>query len=362
MQPLISKFARLQRELDERAARAGRASGAPQVHLASFIGTSPAALEVKRQARRAAQSASPVLLLGETGTGKELLAHAHPCRVGARRAAVRRRQHRRRARDAAGGRVLRRRARRLHRRRPQGPRRQVQARRRRHAVPRRDRRHAAGAAGQAAARAAGGRDRAAGRQPRRPVDVRVVAATRRDLAALVREGRFRADLYYRLNVLPIRLPPLRERLADIEALVEVLSEDIARRSGCRAPRLAADALARLAAQAWPGNIRELRNVLEQARDAQRVAGSIDAAQLRSGAARGGRRRHRRRRRVAPRDAHADAPSRADGRCGRCASRWPRSNARRSPQRWPPPAATAPPRGCCACRAARCTSGSESATV
>ena len=96
------------------------------------------------------------------------------------------------------------------------------------------------------------------------VDVRVIAATSRDLAAMVADGSFRADLYYRLNVLPIRLPPLRERLGDLEALVEALLEDIARRSGLAARSLAPEALDWLAQHAWPGNIRELRNVLEQA--------------------------------------------------------------------------------------------------
>jgi transcriptional regulator with PAS, ATPase and Fis domain len=96
------------------------------------------------------------------------------------------------------------------------------------------------------------------------IDVRVIAATSRDLSAMVADGRFRADLFYRLNVLPIRLPPLRERLADIDALAEALMEDIARRSGLPARHLAPDALEWLAARAWPGNIRELRNVLEQA--------------------------------------------------------------------------------------------------
>jgi transcriptional regulator with PAS, ATPase and Fis domain len=75
---------------------------------------------------------------------------------------------------------------------------------------------------------------------------------------------FRADLYYRLNVLPIRLPSLRERREDLDALVEALAEDIARRSGMPHKSLAPDALDLLAAQPWPGNIRELRNVLEQA--------------------------------------------------------------------------------------------------
>jgi transcriptional regulator with PAS, ATPase and Fis domain len=95
-------------------------------------------------------------------------------------------------------------------------------------------------------------------------DARVIAATSRDLAELVREGKFREDLFYRLNVLPIRVPPLRERRDDIPALVEVLSDDIGLRNATPAPELSADALALLAAQAWRGNIRELRNVLEQA--------------------------------------------------------------------------------------------------
>jgi len=96
------------------------------------------------------------------------------------------------------------------------------------------------------------------------IDVRVIAATSRDLPAMVAAGSFRADLYYRLNVLPIRLPPLRERIDDLEALVEALAEDISRRSGLPHKSLNADALDLLARHDWPGNIRELRNVLEQA--------------------------------------------------------------------------------------------------
>jgi transcriptional regulator with PAS, ATPase and Fis domain len=97
-----------------------------------------------------------------------------------------------------------------------------------------------------------------------PIDVRVIAATSRDLLRLVREGGFREDLFYRLNVLPIRVPPLRERRADIAALLEALGEDVAMRSGMPPPELSAQALALLQAQPWRGNIRELRNVLEQA--------------------------------------------------------------------------------------------------
>jgi DNA-binding NtrC family response regulator len=97
-----------------------------------------------------------------------------------------------------------------------------------------------------------------------PFDARVIAATSRDLGRLMREGSFREDLFYRLNVLPIRVPPLRERREDIPALVEVLGEDMALRGGAQPPELSDEALALLSAQAWRGNIRELRNVLEQA--------------------------------------------------------------------------------------------------
>jgi transcriptional regulator with PAS, ATPase and Fis domain len=108
-------------------------------------------------------------------------------------------------------------------------------------------------------------------------DARVIAATSRDLMALVRAGQFREDLFYRLNVLPLRVPPLRERRSDIAALVEVLSEEMAQLSGSAPPELASGALALLAAQHWRGNIRELRNVLEQAAmhsDSERIGAPL----------------------------------------------------------------------------------------
>jgi DNA-binding NtrC family response regulator len=95
------------------------------------------------------------------------------------------------------------------------------------------------------------------------VDVRVIAATSRDLQQLVQEGRFRSDLYYRLNVLRINVPALRERLDDLPALCEVMLERIAERTGLPLRELAPEALVALNAHAWPGNVRELRNVLEQ---------------------------------------------------------------------------------------------------
>jgi transcriptional regulator with PAS, ATPase and Fis domain len=94
-------------------------------------------------------------------------------------------------------------------------------------------------------------------------DVRILAATSRDLLGMVRSGKFREDLYYRLNVLPVRVPALRERRTDIPALVEVLGEDIALRSGVPQPEFSAAAVDLLCAQAWRGNVRELRNILEQ---------------------------------------------------------------------------------------------------
>jgi formate hydrogenlyase transcriptional activator len=96
------------------------------------------------------------------------------------------------------------------------------------------------------------------------VDVRVVAATNRDLPKEVRDGRFRADLYYRLNVFPIRVPPLRERLADLPLLVEHFVGLLSRRLGQRVPAVSAHDLALLARHRWPGNVRELANTIERA--------------------------------------------------------------------------------------------------
>jgi len=97
-----------------------------------------------------------------------------------------------------------------------------------------------------------------------PVDVRVIAATNRDLQALAGAGRFRADLYYRLNVFPIVLPPLRERRADIPRLVEHLAEKAARRLGRELEAVSPAFVERAAAHDWPGNVRELENVIERA--------------------------------------------------------------------------------------------------
>ncbi|MGJ7581083.1 sigma-54-dependent transcriptional regulator [Variovorax sp. RHLX14] len=113
------------------------------------------------------------------------------------------------------------------------------------------------------------------------VDVRVIAATHRDLAAAVREGSFREDLFYRLNVLSIRVPPLRDRLADIIPLAEHFLRLAAARAGTSgfdaAKKLSASAEQLLLRHTWPGNVRELRNLMERcnALVRQRVIGAVD---------------------------------------------------------------------------------------
>jgi formate hydrogenlyase transcriptional activator len=96
------------------------------------------------------------------------------------------------------------------------------------------------------------------------VDVRLVAATNRDLAQMIASREFRSDLYYRLSVFPLALPPLRERTADIPKLVRYFTQKYARRMNKRVERIPAETMEALAAYAWPGNVRELENLIERA--------------------------------------------------------------------------------------------------
>jgi transcriptional regulator with GAF, ATPase, and Fis domain len=96
------------------------------------------------------------------------------------------------------------------------------------------------------------------------VDVRVIAATNRDLRLLVGEGKFQEDLFYRLNVIPIAIPPLRDRREDIPPLVEHFVRRHASRAGKRIDGIAPDAMSMLASAPWPGNVRELENTIERA--------------------------------------------------------------------------------------------------
>ena len=105
-------------------------------------------------------------------------------------------------------------------------------------------------------------ERVGGRE-RIQVDVRVIAATNRDLTAAVADGTFRQDLFYRLNVFPIEMPPLRERREDIPVLVEYFIGRYARKAGKTFRRVSKRTLDRLQSYPWPGNVRELQNVIER---------------------------------------------------------------------------------------------------
>jgi two-component system NtrC family response regulator/two-component system response regulator HydG len=96
----------------------------------------------------------------------------------------------------------------------------------------------------------------------RKIDIRIIAATNEDLLAQIKAGRFRLDLYYRLNVYQLRIPPLRERLEDIEPILLIFLERARKERGCRIKAIAPSALAVLRNHGWPGNVRELHNVVE----------------------------------------------------------------------------------------------------
>ncbi|WP_292248753.1 sigma 54-interacting transcriptional regulator, partial [Burkholderia sp.] len=262
--PIFSRYVQLQQQLiatQRSLAQARRA----KYTFASFVGTSAASLETKRQGRRAAQVDSPVLLLGETGTGKELLAHAiHAASARALKplvtvnvAAIPDALLETEFFGAAPG-----------------------------AYTGADRKGRVGKfeladggtlfldeIGDMPLPLQGKLLRVLQDKEFEPVgsnrivraDVRIIAATSADLPALVAAGRFRADLYYRLNVLTIHAPPLRARASDIAALVYATLEELAVQHGRAAHcELTDDALRMLCAYPWPGNVRELRNTLERA--------------------------------------------------------------------------------------------------
>jgi len=106
--------------------------------------------------------------------------------------------------------------------------------------------------------------RPVGSQEEKAVDARILSATHKNLAAEVANGHFREDLFYRINVIEINVPPLRERREDIPALTDLFLQRFAAEAGCPAPRVTADALKALAEHPFPGNVRELENTLERA--------------------------------------------------------------------------------------------------
>ncbi|WP_148861079.1 sigma-54 interaction domain-containing protein [Marinobacter fonticola] len=273
--PLVSKYRRLHQDLlAARKALAKRTRGT-RYSLADFVGASPAALEAKRRARLAAGRDMPVLLLGETGTGKEVLAqaiHAISERterpfVGVNVAAVPENLLEAEFFGVAPG-----------------------------AYTGADRRSRDGKFQLADGgtlfldevgdmplplqakllRALQEKEvEPLGSNKVQSVDVRVIAATSRNLEAMVADGSFRSDLYYRLNVLEIPIPPLRDRLMDMGVLCEALLESI-----CNSLKLRGEitdtAVSALCGYDWPGNIRELRNVLERALTMGDESGVLDA--------------------------------------------------------------------------------------
>jgi transcriptional regulator with PAS, ATPase and Fis domain len=263
IKPLLAKFAALQAELAQ-AKRGLAQARRPRYTLDSFIGDGPASVEIRRLARRAGGQDASVLLLGETGSGKEIIAsaiHAASPRasapfIGINMAAVPEALLEAEFFGVAPG-----------------------------AFTGADKRARAGKF----ALAEGGtlfldeigdlplpmqskllrvlQERefeALGSNLVVKVDLRVIAATSVDLERLVREGRFRSDLFYRLNVLQIALPPLRERQGDLALRCEALLEQISERTGMAPRSVGAEALPVLRAYRWPGNVRELANVLERA--------------------------------------------------------------------------------------------------
>ena len=122
------------------------------------------------------------------------------------------------------------------------------------------------------------RIRPVGGNAEQPVDVRIIAASHRELPRRVEEGAFRADLYYRLAVLQVRVPPLRERIEDLELLVDELTPRLARETGHGALRLSPEAWRRLRSHGWPGNVRELHAVLAGAL-LRSAGGRIEPAHL-----------------------------------------------------------------------------------
>src|SRR5690554_1891072 len=261
--PLVSKYRSLHKDLAAARKALAKKARSTRYSLGDFVGASPGALEVKRRARLAAGREMAVLLLGETGTGKEVLAqaiHAVSPRadkpfVGVNVAAVPENLLEaeffgvapgaytgadRRARDgkfqlASGGTLF------LDEVGDMPL--PLQAKLLRALQE--------------------GEIEALGSNKVTTVDVRVIAATSRNLEAMIAEGSFRSDLYYRLNVLEINIPPLRERLADLGVLCEALLGEICEGQGMRG-EITDAGVAALGSYDWPGNIRELRNVLERA--------------------------------------------------------------------------------------------------
>lgn len=263
LKPLVDRFQTLQLDLETARQELARTRAA-KYSLSTYIGGTETVRDLKRRARRAAERDVPVLITGETGVGKELLAHGiHAASSRAAKPMVRinvsaipegllegelfgaapgaytgadRKGREGKIRLADGGTLF---LDEIGDMPAQLQTKLLRVLQEQEIEP-------------------------LGSNTVIPVDVRVISATSRDLKGMVDAGSFRADLYYRLNVLPLEAPPLRQRLADLPLLCDTLLEDMAQRQGGSPRAVSAAGIQRLALHQWPGNVRELRNVLEQA--------------------------------------------------------------------------------------------------
>ena len=227
-----------------------------------IVGDSQALRAVLESVKRAAPTNATVMLLGESGVGKELVARTIHRNSAARGTAVHSSQLRGHSRRAHRIGAVRSRERLVHRRHRKADR-QVRAGGSRHDLPRRSGRHERQDAGQGASRAAGTGSGAAGSARTIKVDVRVVAATNKNLEEMIQRGEFREDLYFRLNVIPILVPPLRERRTDIPLLVQHFARRMSDEHNMKPKRFDPRAMEALQRYRWRGNIRELRNTVER---------------------------------------------------------------------------------------------------
>lgn len=263
LKPLVSRFQRMQQDLQKAEQELARTRKA-KYRFHDYVGQDKSVLTLKRQARRAADRNVPILLLGETGTGKELIAHAiHASSprisspmIRLNIAAIPEGLLEAELFGAAAGSYT--------------------------GSGRKDRPGKFQLADQGTLFLdeigdmplalqskllrvlQEGEVEAIGSHKIDIVDVRIISATSRNLAQMVEDGSFRADLFYRLNVMPLHIPPLRNRLSDLPLLCDAILFDIAENHGIAPPALTDKAIAYLQQYHWPGNVRELKNILEQA--------------------------------------------------------------------------------------------------
>jgi len=281
LRPILDRFLALEAQLDKTQTALARERRA-RYSLSNFVGISPEIVELKAKARRFAVREGPVLILGETGVGKELLAQAmHVASqrtsgpfVAVNMAAVPETLLESEFFGVAPGAFT------GAERRPRPGKFEIADKGTLFLDEIGDMPLAIQAKFLRVLQE--GEIEPLGSNQLKRVDVRIIAATSQDLESKVKSGDFRADLYYRLAVLPLRVPPLRARAQDIPALAERILDEIPKEPGFGNWFLTEEALDLLRRHGWPGNVRELRNVLERATalsdsealDAEIIAGGL----------------------------------------------------------------------------------------